>query len=233
MSHETLHSGNLPENFSYRHNCERLVTFDHQILTRQLLYKIRSEGSGGPQLVDEIRTLAAIIGQSWLHTYNRCDSVIEDGPYGQIERPVITNPPTIIGIPRGGVPMAEGVSMVSPDSQLLFTNAGKNKDPNKRLLPENLPTKTSHIIICDTVVGTGDTVANTIQELSIFFPTINISLFSAIASEVGTRRLSNEFPNLTIYAACLESKYELINIDGKSVFFVHGIGDVGDMVSRK
>ena len=184
------------------YNHEKLVIFDNEAVTKQLLYEIRSEQVGGQHFANNIRVLAALMGQNWLYMHS----------------PFVTSPPIIIGIPRGGTPMAEGVKKVSPESPLVFTDARGKQNPNRKLLPENSPKETRDIIICDTVVGTGNTIANTIQELKRSFPATNISLFSTVASEFSVGRLSDEFPNLEIYTACVEAKYEWVNRDGRQVF---------------
>ncbi len=139
----------------------------------------------------------------------------------------------IIGIPRGGVPLAEGVKQSLPNAQLFFTNDGKNADPYRPLLaldtPEGYP---NLILIIDTVVDLGSTDERTVREAYSQFPNSTISIISLITSVDGAFRLENTFPNLKHYTAIVEKETRWIELS-KNINrrIIPKIGDVGELVS--
>lgn len=212
---------------------QRLEGFENHPGVQQLLFGIRSEKEGGINFRTRLATLGSIMASRWLEKYGQIESRLVDAPYGEIAEPAITNPPIVISVPRGGTPMAEGVNLIIPNAMHFATNDGAKKDIQKPLLPENFPNGViNDVLICDTVVGTGKTIHKTIKTILEFISTENFFLLAAVVSEEGAKYLLKEHSNLHVYVACVESKYQWVNIGDKQVFFVHGIGDAGELVSR-
>ncbi len=211
---------------------QRLEDFQNHPGVQQLLFGIRSEKEGGNNFNTKLATLGSMMANYWLGRYGQIEQRLVSAPYGEIVQPMIINPPIVISIPRGGTPIGDGVNLIIPTAPHFKTNDGANKDTQRPLLSDDFPVgeQISHVLICDTVVGTGETLHKTIHTISGMISVENFFLLTAVASEEGVRSLLNEHGNLHVYAACVEPKYEWVDVDGKKVFFVHGIGDAGSLV---
>lgn len=214
-------------------NNERLKVFDTNPGIQRLLYEIRGDDCGGEPFRRRLRMLAYILGSKWIEEQSPFSLVTKESPFGPIQEPVDNNPPLIVSIPRGGVPMGEGLAGLLPQSACFYTNDGENKNPAEPLLPENFPTGGfDNVFIADAIVGAGKTIKRTIESIKQITQVNHFFLFSAVASETGTNDLLAKYLNLSIYTCCIEPRYEWVQIGGEQVFFVHGIGDVGKLVTR-
>jgi uracil phosphoribosyltransferase len=128
-----------PEFGGIVHEFDRLTSFEDHLGVQQLLFNIRSEKEGGEKFKKSLFTLGFIMGNHWLHKHGQVVTQQIEAPYGEITKPAVTNPPVIVIIPRGGKPLGEGVSLLLQDSLLFSTNAGKNKDSERTLLPQGFP----------------------------------------------------------------------------------------------
>lgn len=140
----------------------------------------------------------------------------------------------IIGIPRGGTPIAEGVREAFPRAKLALTNDGKNADPNKPLLEIDESLRdTKLIFVVDSVVDLGSTAERTIKVAYSNFPDSTVAVVSLISSVDGAFRLERMFPRLKHYTTILEQETCWIPVD-KNVNhrIIPKIGDVGELVSR-
>lgn len=139
----------------------------------------------------------------------------------------------VIGIPRGGIPLAKGICKSIPKSSLFYTNDGKNADSKKSLLLENFLQKCQLIIVADTVVDLGVTAERTLRLLAQNYIESIIVLVSLITSVDGAYRLEKTFPKLNHYTSILEKNTLWIeaskNINRR---IIPKIGDVGELASK-
>ncbi len=196
-----------------------------------LLYRIRSDATGGQPIRDNLATLG--ISLAMAHMQDKIVSTESaQAPFGLIPKPQLTTP-IVLAIPRGGTAMGEGIAKAT-DSQCILTNDGKDKNPNEPLLPsvfpfgENIP----EVILTDTVVASGDTVDKTIMALNQAAKIQNIVLITGIITPQGMEHLLQRHQNLSIVAGTIENNHSWIEKDGKRILFIHGIGDIGDLASK-
>lgn len=196
-------------------NLPRLRVYEDEPVVGKLLESVRTDSQGGEKFRQQLRKLAFHLGSFWA-----------EGHSG-------TEPPLIIDIPRGGVPLGEGLKSLFPGALYFHTNDGENRDPKRSLLPENFPGGTINLILlADAVVGTGATIQRTIAAIEARAQVGEIVLFNAVTSQHGIEVLLQDHPRLRIRTATVEQRYQWVDSNGKRVFFVADIGDVGELVSR-
>ncbi|MGH7203731.1 MAG: phosphoribosyltransferase, partial [Candidatus Levyibacteriota bacterium] len=101
----------------------------------------------------------------------------------------------IVGIPRGGKPLANGIKNEIPQAELLFTNDGAFRDADKELLQENkLSENVEFVIVVDTVVDLGTTVQRTLRFLYDKYPAKTYILVSLITAYDGAYKIEKMFP---------------------------------------
>lgn len=140
----------------------------------------------------------------------------------------------VIGIPRGGISLAEGICKSIPKSNLFYTNDGRNSDSKKPLLLQsNFFQKCQLIIVADTVVDLGTTAERTLRFLAQNYTESIIVLVSLITSVDGAYRLEKTFSNLEHYTSIIEKNIIWVEI-AKNINrrMLPIIGDIGDLVSK-
>lgn len=184
-----------------------------------ILSVVRKDETGGEPFRRNLAVLTTIMGEKW-----HKDIDIE----GSGES-VIT-----IAIPRGGIPMGMGLRQVLSTYSHFESNDGKNRDTTKPLLPKDFPHRSiDHVIIADTVIGTGQTIIRTVEEISRVAGVRFFHILSIVTSSFGIQEILRARPyGLRICSACIETKFEWVIKDGKPVLFVAGIGDAGELVSK-
>lgn len=140
----------------------------------------------------------------------------------------------IIGVPRGGTPLAEGVRDAFPSAELILTNDGKNADADKPFIEidESLG-NTRLIFVVDSVVDLSSTAERTIRAVYSKFPDSTIRVVSLISSVDGAFRLERMFPRLKHYTTILEKETRWLPVDKNTNHrIIPRIGDVGELVSQ-
>lgn len=140
----------------------------------------------------------------------------------------------VIGIPRGGVPLAKGICKSISKSKILYTNDGKNVNSKKPLITYNDSLqKCKIIVVADTVVDLGVTAERTLRFLIQNYTGSAIVLVSLITSLDGAHRLEKTFPKLSHYTSMIEKKTTWIKVT-KDINrrIIPKIGDVGELVSK-
>lgn len=128
-----------------------------------------------------------------------------------------------IPILRGGLPMLEGIQEVFPDAEYGFLGMEKNQESliskiNYKKIP-NIKGKIVYVL--DTMVGTGGTIINAINELKKDLPS-KIIVLSVISGPQSYDNLEKEHPDVVCYC-CTQDKE--MNQNG---FLLPGTGDMGD-----
>lgn len=140
----------------------------------------------------------------------------------------------VIGIPRGGIPLAKGICKSIPGASLFYTNDGKNADSKKPLLlHDNFLQEYQLIIVADTVVDLGVTAERTLRLLVQNYTESIIVLVSLITSVDGAYRLEKTFPKLSHYTSMIEKNTLWIKVTRNiNRRIIPKIGDVGELVSK-
>jgi len=181
-----------------------------------LLSSIRADRSGGEPLRQNISAVAEIMGRDW---------VSENYP-GRAG--------TIIGIPRSGVPMGNGLNAVFPGYDYLLSNDGGNRDEGQPILPNNLSINGPNLLVTDSVIVTGRTVALTLSAaLSKASSLERVTVFAAFASAGGLINLLKIFPELEINIGSIARTKQHWDVHRwKSSLTLEGIPNLGELVSR-
>ncbi len=197
----------------------RLIVCKDNPAIEQLVYQIRQEKTGGQPLRKRLFAIAQMLVN------------VRDGQ----QQPIVEDNSVIIGIPRGGVPMYEGVKSIHSQSPSYLMNAGAKRDSLRQLLPVDFPRDQSfeEALINDAVIITGKTIDETVQSILAKSRVNRISVFTVIALKEGVDLLLSRYPSLTIFAGDIEIKaiqrwdpyrFKLI----KTI----NIGNIGQLVDR-
>lgn len=201
------------ENFSHPRLkiCSNLPGLSH------LLTSVQYDRSGGEPLRRNMTAIAEIIGREWRSENSRGGNGV------------------IIGVPRSGVPMSDGLKTVFPEYNYLLSNSGANQDANQPILPSDLTFNGStNLLIADSVIVTGGTIAEilrTAQSGTISFN--QIAVFAAFASTEGVTTLLKIFPELKIdIGSFVSTKQNWDFYRWKSHLTLDGMPNFGELVSR-
>lgn len=200
---------------------KRIRTFENHTQAGRVLSAIRTDETGGQPFRAKLAELTTIMVREW-------QEIIP------LESANSHEPLISIAIPRGGSPMGTGLKEIFPLSSHFESNDGINRDATRSLLPPDFPRRPiDHVVIADTVIGTGTTIERTIEAIKNLARVKYFHIFTAVASDYGLKQLFQKYPfGLRVCAGCVETKFEWVIKDGKPVLFVAGIGDAGDLVSR-
>jgi hypothetical protein len=182
-----------------------------------LLSLIKTDRNGGEALRQNIFATAEIMGRRWQS---------ENCP----ERNGM-----IIGIPRSGIPMSDGLRAVFSKYNYCSSNDGANKDVDQPVLPDDLNfDSVANLLIADSVIVTGATVTQTLKAaLSKARSIDRIAVFSVFASADGIMNLFDVFPGLEINIGSFAKTKQHWDIHRwKLSTTLEGIPNIGQLVSR-
>lgn len=186
-----------------------------------LLSAIRTDETGGEPFRRNLANLTTFMGKEWQEAVGLERSGYQESIVG-------------IAIPRGGIPIGTGLKQVLFSYSHFETNDGKDRHISEPLLPADFPHQPiNHVIIADAVIGSGQTIIRTVEEVSKIARVRFFHVFSTVASSLGIKEILRTHPyGLRICTACVENQFEWVIKDGKPVLFVTGIGDAGELVSK-
>lgn len=140
----------------------------------------------------------------------------------------------VIGIPRGGTPLAEGICKSIPKSKIFYTNDGKFVNFKKPLLKyDDSLQKCQLIIVADTVIDLGVTAERTLKFLINNYARSDIVLVSLITSLDGAYRLEKTFPKMIHYTSMVEKNTIWVKVtENLNRRIIPKIGDVGELVGK-
>lgn len=139
---------------------------------QQLLYAIRSDDVGGENFRNNLCAIGILLARFYVEHFNVVHTETVSAPHGFIAKPTFAINPIIFGIPRGGVPLAQGIHRPFPNAPLVYTNDGDKKDPLQPLLPNDftISPDADHILLVDTVLGSGTTMKRNIAAIKQVAP---------------------------------------------------------------
>jgi len=139
-------------------------------------------------------------------------------------------PDFILDVPRGGTPMSKGCKRFYNSIPIIQANSGANCNPLLPLIPAELPIVNNGIIIVDSIIASGKTLINILDELCIKI-SVPITILSAIATPLGIDAILAKYPDVYIISGTLEPECNWVTIKNKKVLFVSNVGDIGELVS--
>lgn len=161
----------------------------------------------------------------WIPT----EDVVVETPLGPTAASLVppTLPMALVPILRAGLALLDGAQSVMPSASTYHLGLMRNEETlqptcylNK--LPQSFDPQT-RILICEPMLATGGSIMMALQELTQrqADPSL-IRIISVVAAPPALKLLSEHYPALEIYAACVD---ESLNDQG---FIVPGLGDAGD-----
>ena len=136
-------------------------------------------------------------------------------------------PVVVVPILRAGLALMEGVQPVLPLAAVYHLGMVRDEETlearcylNK--LPDQIDPQT-RVLICEPMLATGGTIMATMAMLTErgVDPGL-IRILSVVVASPALQKLSQLYPNLNIYTACID---ESLNENG---YIVPGLGDAGD-----
>lgn len=136
-------------------------------------------------------------------------------------------PIAVVPILRAGLALLEGAQTVIPTASIYHLGMARDEETlEPRCYVNKLPEKfapDSRVLIPEPMLATGGTMMATMKELIDRGASPEmIRIISVVTSPPALQQLSAEYPQLNIYAACID---EGLNEQG---FIVPGLGDAGD-----
>lgn len=135
-------------------------------------------------------------------------------------------PVVLVPVLRAGVAMWATAADFFPDATTAFVTCSKSKGTTDVAITwhKTSPTPKAHVVILDTVLASGDTVASVCAEaLARFEPLRELTVLTCYAAPEGVSRVLDRCPRARVFAACLS---ETVGADGYLVPRING--DMGD-----
>jgi uracil phosphoribosyltransferase len=194
---------------------QNLHLLAHPIL-RYKLSQLRDPKTNNAQFRTLIKEMATLITYEATH-----DLTLQKHPSREIE---FLNSPIVVSIMRAGNEMLDGVLQVLPEARSGHIGIYRDRLMQKTVeyyfrLPKQIMHKT--VFLLDPLIATGDTLMACIDRLKQF-EVGTIKALCLIASQSGIEKIFQNYPDVEIYTAAVESE---LTAEG---FLVRGIGDVGN-----
>lgn len=132
----------------------------------------------------------------------------------------------VVPILRAGIGMVQGIQLLVPEARV--GHIGMYRDEKTMKAHEyfyKMPKveKDSYVVVVDPMLATGGSAFDSITKLKSHGYT-NIQLVCIVGAPEGVKKITNAFPDVTIYLAALDEK---LNENG---YIVPGLGDAGDRI---
>lgn len=199
-----------------------LVVFDHPLIQHKLTH-LRDRETGFRAFRALMFQIAGLMVYEVTRTFP-CEPVTIQTPLEPFKGTRITARITVVPVLRAGLGMAEGVLDAMPEARVghigLFRDE-ESLNPVQYLsrLPNDL--EAGPVIMVDPMLATGGSASKAISMLKAAGGR-DIRMLSLVAAPEGVRRLAQDHPDVTIYAAALDRR---LNEQG---YILPGLGDAGD-----
>jgi uracil phosphoribosyltransferase len=145
-------------------------------------------------------------------------------PLAETEVEEISGPVCLVPVLRAGLGMLDGALALLPQATVGFMGLFRDEETAQPIeyyvnLPRNL--EDYLVLVLDPMLATGGSLSATLTKLKDEGATW-ISCLHAVAAVPGVERLSQEHPDVRLYAAAVDPE-----LDERS-FIVPGLGDAGD-----
>jgi uracil phosphoribosyltransferase len=173
------------------------------------------------ELVDEIAMLLAYEVTADLET----DSIVVDTPLERVTADkVVGERITLVAILRAGLGMVDGVLELIPTMRVGHIGLQRDHDTLEPIdyyfkIPPD--PQYSLFIVADPMLATGGSASAAVTFLKQSGAR-DIRLMCIVAAPEGVRRMAEDHPDVTVYAAALDRE---LNRDG---YILPGLGDAGD-----
>ena len=199
-----------------------LHTVEHPLIAEELT-KLRDPGCPSPEFRQRVRRIASLmvpaVTANLETTVVPCTTPLEITSGVKVSRGII-----LVPVLRAGLGFLDGFLDLMPQASVAHIGVARNE---KTLAPEpyylkHPPILGEHeIIILDPMLATGGSAIEAVRALKEAGAR-RVRFACLVASPEGVAALENAFPDLTIYAACLD---RCLNERG---YILPGLGDAGD-----
>ena len=201
---------------------EKLHTVDGP-LARQKLAVLRDAQTPTPEFRQAMKELALIMVAEAAHAMPT-NTVRIETPLAETEVEEISEPVCLVPVLRAGLGMLEGALALLPEATVGFMGLQRDEETNEPVeyyvnLPRNL--NEYLVLVLDPMLATGGSLSATLSKLKEYGARW-ISCLHAVASAPGVERVTNEHPDVNLYAAAVDPELD------ENAFIVPGLGDAGD-----
>ena len=199
-----------------------LVVFDHPLISHKLSY-LREKDTG----FRPFRALMAQIAGLMVYEVTRSvatDPVEIETPMDRMTAARINSLITVVPVLRAGLGMTDGVLDLMPEARVGHLGLARDErtfEPKAYLnkLPRDLDA--GPVILVDPMLATGGSAVAAITMLREAGAT-DLRMICLVASPEGVKRLADETPDVTVYAAALDERLD------ENSYIRPGLGDAGD-----
>lgn len=201
----------------------QFIIIDHPLVQNKIAM-LRSAGTGSKEFRELVEEIAMLICYEATRDIELSDVEIETPLCKTAAKMIVNSKFAIVPILRAGLGMTEGMLNLMPTAKV--GHIGLYRDPDTLLPVEyycKLPSDISEceVFLLDPMLATGGTSSAAVQFLKDR-GVKKIKLLCLLASPEGVKKVTEDHPDLKIYAAAYDPG---LNDHG---YIVPGLGDAGD-----
>jgi len=197
-------------------------TIDHPLIAEELT-KLRNPDCPSPEFRQRVRRIASLMAPSVTAnletTVVPCNTPLEITSGRHVSREMI-----LVPVLRAGLGFLDGFLDLMPQASVAHIGLARNEEtlqPETYYLKHPRVLSESEIIILDPMLATGGSAIQAVCSLRDA-GALHIRFACLVAAPEGVSALQEAFPELAIYAACLD---RCLSASG---FILPGLGDAGD-----
>ena len=197
-------------------------------ILEQEIARLRSQDTLPQDFRRSLEKVGEYIGLEIAETLQHTEHTFQTPMNEYATHTVVDEKIAIIGVLRAGLPLYNGLLNVFPTAESGFIGAMRDEETLKSTITYSaLPEmEGKSVIIADTMLATGGTMCDVIDEVAKYKPR-QIITACAIASQTGinkvcAHRVLKNLDNLAMYEAVVD---ETLNENG---YILPGLGDAGD-----
>ncbi len=192
-------------------------------LARQKLAVLRDQNTPTQEFRQAMRELALILVAE-AATAMPTETARIETPLAGTEVEKISRPVCLVPVLRAGLGMLEGALALLPEATVGFMGLQRDEETAEPVeyyvnLPRNLDEYL--VLVLDPMLATGGSLSATLAKLEED-GACWISCLHAVAASPGVERVTNEHPDVSLYAAAVDPELD------ENAFIVPGLGDAGD-----
>jgi uracil phosphoribosyltransferase len=192
-------------------------------LSSHKLAVLRDERTGTPEFRQAMRELALLLVAEATRTMPTSTVPIKT-PLAETEVEEIPGPVCLVPVLRAGLGMLDGALALLPEATVGFVGLQRDEETNEPVeyyvnLPRNLDEYL--VLVLEPMLATGGSLSATLGKLKEYGAAW-ISCLHTVAAAPGIERVTNEYPEVSFYAAAVDPELD------ENAFIVPGLGDAGD-----
>lgn len=212
----------MPNHAATKSPTRGLIVFDHPLIAHKMA-TIRNETTKHRPFRATLAQIAGLMVYEVTRSFETVSIEITT-PVTKTIAQQLAGTVTIVPVLRAGLGMIDGILEVMPEARVGHLGIARDEstfEPVAYLnkLPRDL--SAGPVILVDPMLATGGSASAAITMLKDAGAT-DLRMICLVAAPEGVKRLQEDHPDITIYAAALDEK---LNEKG---YIVPGLGDAGD-----